>query len=350
MMSAFVSKGARVVAIGPDPEEKWEEKFADTGIVYRSVPISRNGLSIKDDLKTYRSLKRIIRQEHPDKIFTYQAKSIVYGTLAAHSVDKSIEVYSLVAGLGSIFRGKGLKNKLIKTILSTQYRLAFRYSKRVIFQNNDDRNELMSHGLLDEIKTEIVHGSGVNTDKFNQCDFPDRKAVLFIGRLIRDKGISEYLELAKRLKQKETGIRCLLVGPYDSNPSAITEEELRPYIKEGIIEYFGEQSDVRPYIAECTVYVLPSYHEGTPKTVLEAMAMGRPIVTTDAPGCRETIIDGENGFLIPVKNIDELENSVMKIINDESLINRFGEKSREIALEKYDVNKVNDSIMKIMSI
>ncbi len=349
MMHAFQAKGAEVIAVGPDSNEKWFADFKEKGIEYRSIPISRNGLNIFTDIKTFKALMGLVRETRPDKIFTYQAKTIVYGTLAAKFVGYA-EVYPLVAGLGSIFRGHGIKNKIVKAILGLQYKLAFRYSKKVIFQNTDDKSELLRLGLLVEEKACMIHGSGVNTSKFTPTAFPKKKAILYIGRLIGDKGVWEYLALAKRLHDNRNDIRCLLVGPYDTNPSAITPEELSPYIDGGIVEYLGEQKDIRPYVEQCTVYVLPSYHEGTPKTVLEAMSMGRPIVTTDAPGCRETVVNGVNGYLVPVRNVDALEKAVLNILSNPKLITAFGRKSREIAESKFDVNKVNDSIMGIMSL
>ena len=350
MMQTFYAKGAKVVAVGSESEDIWSKKFADSGIEYRAIPVSRNGLNIFSDIKTFKALKKLLSELRPQKIFTYQAKTIVYGALAAYMVNKRIEVYPLVAGLGSIFRGKGIKNTLVKTILSIQYRAAFNKSQKVIFQNNDDMSELVRRHLLPPEKCRIVHGSGVNLNKFERKDLPEKKAILYIGRLIGDKGIREYLELAKRLKENHKEIKCMLVGPFDSNPSAISPQELQPYIDGKIVEYYGEQKDVRPYLQQCSLYVLPSYHEGTPKTVLEAMAIGRPIVTTNAPGCRETVKNGVNGFLVPIKDVDALYNSVCKILENQSLAETFSAESRRIAEEKYDVRKVNANIIKIMDL
>mgnify|MGYP001532602261 FL=1 len=348
MMKSFIASGAKVYAVGNEPEENWKRRFEDEGIDYLSIPVSRNGLNVLGDVLTFQSIRRIILAIRPDKIFTYQAKTIVYGVLAARSIDKNIECFPLVAGLGSIFRGHGIKNSLIKTILGLQYKLAFKFSIKVIFQNNDDKNELLNLKLLNTDKTCIINGSGVNLDKFICVPLPSTPAILYVGRLVKDKGIGEYLNLAQRIKISGKNIRCLLVGPFDSNPSALKSEELQPYIDNGIVEYFGEQSDVRPYLAQCTVYVLPSYHEGTPKSVLEAMATGRPIVTTDAPGCRETVSDNVNGFLVPIKDTDALFNAVIKIIDNKNIARKFSVESRRIAEEKYDVNKVNTAIKKIM--
>ncbi|MDR2917476.1 MAG: glycosyltransferase [Tannerella sp.] len=160
----------------------------------------------------------------------------------------------------------------------------------------------------------------------------------------------EYLEACKIIKNKYKNVICLLVGPFDTNPSAIKEHDLKPYIEDNIIEYAGEQRDVKPYISKCSTYILPSYHEGTPRSVLQAMAMGRSIITTDAPGCRETVIDGENGFLVPVKDIDAIVDKMEHLINNPHINKQMGEKSRIIAEEKYDVRKINQVIFETMGL
>lgn len=217
-------------------------------------------------------------------------------------------------------------------------------------QLRDDKSEFINNGLLGKEKAVIINGSGVNLEKFKPVKLPQENTFLFIGRLIKDKGIMEYLEACKIVKTKYYDVRCLLVGPYDSNPSALKPEELKPYIDGEIIEYFGEKKDVRPFIAQCSTYVLPSYHEGTPKTVLEAMAMGRPIITTDAPGCRETVIDGLNGFLVPVKDSEKLARKMIWMIEHKEEVEKMGQESRKICEEKFDVNKVNEVILKTMGL
>lgn len=349
MMKDFIEKGHDVIAVGPDSEEKWKERFNLENIIYKQIYVERNGVSPIGDLKTYRDLFQFMKIEKPDKVFTYQAKTIVYGSLAA-KLNGITEIYPLVAGLGSIFRGEGLKNKIIKAIMKLEYRMAFKTSKRIFFQNHDDKNEFIRNGLVKEGKTIIINGSGVNLKKFKPKPLPDNPTFLFIGRLIKDKGVIEYLEACKRIKSKYSNVRCLLVGPYDSNPTSLQPEELQTYIDNEIIEYFGEQSDVRPFIAECSTYVLPSYHEGTPKTVLESMAMGRSILTSDAPGCRETVIDGDNGYLVKVKDIESLVDKMEYLISHPELNRKMGEKSLKIAKEKYDVKIINQTIMKSMGL
>lgn len=349
MMKEFIKHGHSVIALGPEPKSKWKNKFEENGIEYRQLFVERNGINPLSDLKTYRELREFMKKEKPDRIFAYQAKTVVYGSLAARA-NHIKEVYPLIAGLGSVFRGEGIKNRIIRTVMKIEYRLACSASKKVFFQNNDDKNEFINNGIIKEDKVVIINGSGVNLEKFKVEPLPEEPAFLFIGRLIRDKGVIEYLEACKQIKAENPKLRCLLVGPYDSNPSALQPEELKPYIDHGIIEYFGEQSDVRPYIKQCSIYVLPSYHEGTPKTVLEAMAMGRSIITSDAPGCRETVTDGFNGFLVPVRDIEFLVNKMKVLIKNPALCKSMAERSSKLANEKYDVNLVNSLIVETMGL
>ncbi|MDG5471362.1 glycosyltransferase family 4 protein [Jeotgalibacillus sp. ET6] len=349
MMKSFLSKGHTVIAVGSEPESAWKAKFQEFDIDYRQLPVERNGLNPLNDLKTFKSLYEFMKKEKPDKVFAYQAKTIVYGSIAA-KLNGISEVYPLVAGLGSVFRGNGVKNEMIKNIMKLQYRVACMFSKKIFFQNHDDKNEFLKNGLVKENKTVIINGSGVDLSKFKYEELPEEPSFLFIGRLIKDKGIMEYLEACNKIKLKYPRVRCLLVGPYDSNPSAITKEELKPYIDDKTIEYFGEQDDVRPFITQCSTFILPSYHEGTPKTVLEAMAMGRSIITTEAPGCRETVVDGVNGYLVKVKSVNELEDRMEKLINNKQRSYSMGQESAKIAIEKYDVKKVNQTIIQTMGI
>ncbi|MFZ3588953.1 glycosyltransferase family 4 protein [Bacillus sp. DJP31] len=349
MMKEFIENGHTVIALGSEPVSDWKSKFEVYNIQYRQLDVDRNGMNPLKDLRTIMSLHEFMKKERPDKVFAYQAKTVVYGSIAA-KINGITEFYPLIAGLGSIFRGTGLKNKIVKTIMKMEYRFACQFSKKVFFQNHDDKNEFTQNGLIKDDKTVIINGSGVNLDKFKPTPFPQEPSFLFIGRLIKDKGIMEYLEACKEVKKSHPKVRCLLVGPYDSNPSALKPEELKPYIKSGIIEYFGEQNDVRPFITQCTTYVLPSYHEGTPKTVLEAMAMGRSIITSNAPGCRETVTDGLNGFLVKVKDINGLVDRMEYMISNPEVIQTMGDESAKIASRKYDVKIINKTIMKSMEL
>jgi glycosyltransferase involved in cell wall biosynthesis len=349
MMRSFLRHGYAVVAVGSEPKDEWQDKFQKENIRYQSIPISRNGLNPFGDLKTYHAIKKLLEVERPDKIFCYQAKTVIYGTIAAHHVGIT-DVYPLIAGLGSIFRGQGVKNVIIRQIMKREYQYALRFAKKIIFQNRDDLECFVQERIVKRECTEIINGSGVDTRYFTPTPFPEQMTFLMISRLIRDKGVFEYLEAARAVRQKNKDVRFLLVGPYDTNPSALKPEELQGYISDGSIEYLGELTDVRPAIAQSSVYVLPSYHEGTPKTVLEAMACGRPIITTDAPGCRETVKDGVNGYLVELKNVQALIEIIMKVIDNREGLEKKGNESRKIAVEKYDVNIVNKQIEMVIGL
>jgi len=349
MMSAFAKQGHDVVALGPEPESRWVNVFKENGIRYRQFFVERNGTNPFDDIRTYRELKKLLREEKPNKVFTYQVKTVVYGSLASR-IEGVSEIYPLIAGLGSIMRGEGLKNKVFKTLLKVEYWIACTLSKKVFFQNTDDRDEFVARRLVRAHKTVIINGSGVNLDKFAPEPIPEKPAFLFIGRLIKDKGVREYLGACEQIKKEYPEVRCLLVGPYDSNPTAITANDLGPYLESGIVEYFGEQDDVRPFLKACSTFVLPSYHEGTPKTILEAMATGRSIITTDAPGCRETVVEGYNGFLVKAKSVEALVEKMRILIEDPIRNKLMAERSLTFAREKYDVKLVNELIVKTMGL
>jgi len=210
---------------------------------------------------------------------------------------------------------------------------------------------LIDKGLLKDDKIVMIHGSGVNLDNFSVSELPNNPTFLYIGRLVKDKGVGEYLKACQMIKSEyKKKVRCLLVGPYDTNPTALKPNELQTFIDDGVIEYFGEQTDVRPFIKQCSVFVLPSYREGTPKTVLEAMSMGRAIITSNAPGCKETVINGVNGYLTEVKNAMDVAEKMKELIEHPNLVTTMGLKSREMAVDKFDVRKVNHIILETMGI
>jgi glycosyltransferase involved in cell wall biosynthesis len=196
----------------------------------------------------------------------------------------------------------------------------------------------------------VVNGSGVDVREYAPAPVPDGPRFLLIARLLGDKGVREYAQAAKRIRAQRPDVVFSLVGWIDDSPDAIGRPELDAWVAEGALNYAGRLDDVRPAIAGCSVYVLPSYHEGTPRTVLEAMAMGRAIITTDAPGCRETVKDGHNGYLVPVKSVAALVEAMQRFIDDPGLAARMGDSSRIVAVEKYDVGRVNAILLRQMGI
>lgn len=346
MMKEFQLRGYEVYALGNEDEDKWKKEFSKKGIIYRKIDVERNSVNPVYDLKTLISIRRLLKEIKPDKIFTFQAKTVIYGGLAAQSLDIK-EVYPLIAGIGSIFLKDDMKTRIIRSVLIAEYKMAVKKSPAIFFQNQDDVQMFKDNGIVTKQKISMLHGSGVNIDQFTVRQLPKDTAFLCISRLIRDKGVYEYLQASRRIKKKYPNIRCMLVGPYDSNPSAITPEELAPFEKIGI-EYFGEQTDVQPFLEQCSVFVLPSYREGTPKTVLEAMASGRAVITTDAPGCRETVKDGVNGILVPVKDVDALYDAMELFIQNPEYVTKMAKNGRGIVETVFDVKLVNREICKTM--
>ena len=350
MMKEFIKRDYIVYALGNEPEEKWKEKFEIEGIRYRQIDVSRNGTNPIRDIKSLISIYNVLKELCPTKIFTYQAKTVIYGGIAASLLGIK-EVYTLIAGVGSIFLNDTVKTRLIRNIIIMEYRVALRNSKTIFFQNNDDLLVFQRCKMIsDKQRVEMIPGSGVNIDWYSMMPMPNVFGFLYIGRLIRDKGIYEYLEACRSVKKTYPNIRCLLVGPFDSNPSAFTVLQLQSYIDEGIVEFFGEQDDVRPYFAQCSVFVLPSYREGIPKTVLEAMACGRAIITTDVPGCRDTVDNGIEGWVVPAKDTEALKKAMYDSILNPQAVITMGINCRKKATDVFDVRIVNELICRTMGI
>lgn len=348
MIDEFVRRGYEVVVFGDEPRGKWDGFFEEHCVSYRTYPVSRNGMDPIADLGTLKSLIGLLRKERPDKIFTYQIKPNIYGGLAAHLSDVA-DLYMMMGGIGSIFLSEGVK-RILRGIVSAEYRFAMRYAKRVFFQNRDDAEVFVDSGILDRKKIVLINGSGVNTDEFAQCPLPEAISFIFVGRAIKDKGAKEYLLASRELKRRYPGATCHFVGDVDSNPSSLNMDNIRSFVADGSIVWHGWQDDVRPFIAMASVFVLPSYREGTPKAALEAMSMGRAVITTDAPGCREVVVRNENGLLVKPGDAKGLAEAMLKLAGEAELVKKMGNKSRELVESKFDVRIVNSTICKTMGI
>lgn len=351
LISAIQEQGFEVHVIAPFMSHISLNLLQEQGIVVHQIALDRTGLNPIGDIRTLWELFTTIRKIKPDYSIAYTIKPVIYGSLASRFAGVK-NSFSLITGLGYAFTGEAKgKRKLIQKILQFFYRIALKNNEIVFFQNRDDltlfqKLRLVTHNN----KTVVVNGSGIDISAFTKAPIPQQCDFLLIARLLGDKGVREYAEAAKMLKVTHPTSTCRLVGWIDDNPDAIEQNELDEWIHAGYIDYIGRLSDVQPAIKSCAVYVLPSYREGTPRTVLEAMAMGRPIITTDAPGCRETVVCGCNGYLVPVKDSLAIYEKMVQLIEDKSLVERMGSKSREIAEQKFDVNKVNALMLKEMGL
>jgi len=351
LLRKFTKAGYSVIACAPGNDNSTSSKLNTLGIRYCNISLKRQGLNIFHDIQTIYHLLNLIKYEKPEIVLGYTIKPVIYGSLAAHIAGVK-NIYSIITGIGYALYGITNKQKVIGTITRKLYQIILKYNKKVFFQNPDDINYFFENNLVNERNNAVlINGSGVDLDYYNKCTTASSPIkFLLISRLLKEKGIIEFTAAAKRLKLKYPDTTYQLIGWIDDSPSAISMSQLNDWKEEGSIQYLGFKEDVRPYIEKTSIYVLPSYREGTPRTVLEAMAMGRPIITTDAPGCRETVENGRNGFLVPVKDSTALEEAMEKFIKYPELIEKMGKESRKIAEEKYNVHKVNKVIMDEMGL
>ncbi|MCX7864588.1 MAG: glycosyltransferase family 4 protein [Novosphingobium sp.] len=354
LIKRLLKEGYRVHVACPllNDEPRTRQWLASRGVAAHEIPLSRTGLDPLTDLRTLFTLGRLMRKLRPEVSIAYTIKPVIWGTLAAAWAGVPRRV-ALITGLGYAFTGKGsAKRRLAQIIARTLYRLALKRATLAFFQNPDDLADFAAwHILPAALPVQIVNGSGVDTAFYAPAPLPGgRLRFLLIARLLGDKGIREYVAAASKIRALGRNAEFHLVGGLDTNPDAIPADEVNGWVRDGIITWHGSAIDVRPHIAAAHVYVLPSYREGTPRTVLEAMAMGRPAITTDAPGCRETVIDGQNGFLVPIRDVEALTEAMLRFLDDPALVGRMGAQARRIAVDKYDVEKVNQSMMDAIGI
>lgn len=353
LLLAMKRSGHEVTAVAPECDDNDEVRgyLAEIGVRFISINLSRSGINPLQDFLTYRCVRSVVYEIRPDILLAYTAKPVIYGGLAARYMG-NIRFFPMITGLGYAFtKGVGVKRKLLSLLISRLYRYSLRYAGMVFFQNPDDEQLFRDVGILPkQVNSIVVNGSGVDLDAFSLEPIPKRHIFLMLSRLVVDKGVREYVQAARIVKQRFPQVEFRLGGGLDSNPAAIQADELQLWIDSGVINYLGDLKFVHSSLANCRYYVLPSYREGTPRSVLEAMAVGRPIITTDTPGCRETVADGDNGFLVPVKSVDALVQAMECFIKDPSLAEQMGQRSRQIAEEKYDVHKVNNVMLQEMGL
>jgi glycosyltransferase involved in cell wall biosynthesis len=351
LLRELVARGFSVTACAPDAPDGVRAFLASIGVEYVDVPIARAGMNPIGDWATLQSLKRVINTRKPDVVLAYTAKPVIYSSLAARGAG-STRVYAMITGLGYAFGDGSWRQRLVGAGVQSLYRRALKRSAGVMFQNPDDRDLFRARGLLPaQVPVRVINGSGVDLAHFAPQPLPARPVFLLMARLLADKGVREYHAAAQRVKLRYPDARFQLAGNIDPNPSSISAAELQAWAQEGAIEYLGKLEDVRPALAAARVYVLPSYREGTPRTVLEAMATGRPIITTDAPGCRETVVDGVNGFRVPPKDAGALAAAMIRMIEAPEIeIQRMADASLAMARDRYDVHKVNADILDFMGL
>lgn len=353
LLAEMVRRGHTVLAFAPNHNAVSRAALAGLGVETVDYSVSRSGTNPLRELGSIFELRRLLRQQRVELSFAYSIKPVIYGTIAAWLAGVPRR-YGLIEGLGFAFtegNGQSWTRRMLRTVITTLTRFAGRRIHRMVFLNRDDQKEFLDRGLIGKEKTRLMGAIGLDLSDWPTAPFPEGPVTfILVARMLRDKGIVEYVEAARILKRSLPETRFLLVGGLDKNPAALRREELAAWVAEGIVEWPGHV-EVRPWIAAAHVFVLPSYYrEGVPRSTQEAMAMGRPVVTTDMPGCRETVVDGVNGYLVPARDVPALSEAMRRFIEAPSRINLMGRESRQKAERDFDVHRQNDRLLTCMDI
>ena len=331
LIKTLQKNGHRVTAIAPG--DNYVNLLQDEGVECFSIGLNSKGMSVIEDLKLVKSYYKAFKKIKPDVILSYTIKPNIYGNYAAKIL--GIPVINNVSGLGTVF----IKKNLATLIVSALYRTAFQNSNWIFFQNSEDQNLFLKKKLAKKAKTSLIPGSGVNLEKFQLNRTKNKgKNILFVGRLIGDKGIREFIEAGKILHQKYPDVKFNMVGEFGyNNKTAVTKEEFDAWLSLPQFQYLGKVDNMQEVLADADIMVLPSYREGLSKSLIEACAMKLPIVTTNVPGCREVVDDGYNGYLCKMKSSEDLAEKIEIIINaSEKERIRMGYNARERAKELFD--------------
>jgi glycosyltransferase involved in cell wall biosynthesis len=344
LMRALKEKGYEVMAISPE-DGKYSELLRREFSFFPVKNLDRKGTNPIKDLKLFFEYFLLFRKLKPDLVINFTIKPNTYGSISAGLL--GIPSISVITGLGYVFIRESWLTKFVKLL----YWMAFRFNRAVVFQNSEDMKTLKN---LCEGRCLLIESSGVDLKHFDPelCKEAkkDEFTFLFVGRLLTDKGIYELIRAYEKLKKEKPKVKLIIVGsPDEGNPNSISKGELEKWVKEGLIEWYGFQEDVRPFYCMANCVVLPSYREGVPRVLLEAMAMEKPIITTDAPGCRNVCVDGVNGFLVKPRDVESLYLAMKKAVEmGEAELRKMGKKGRKIVEQKYEISKIVSEYVKII--
>ncbi|HNQ27404.1 MAG TPA: glycosyltransferase family 4 protein [Aquaticitalea sp.] len=350
LMRCLIKNDYEVFTAAPDYTEEDLKDIRNIGATPLTFALQRTGLNPFKDLKSIKELRSLIKDNKINLVFPYTVKPVIYSSMAANMC--KVPVVSLITGLGYTFSGVSTKSKILQKFNEMLYKLSIRKNKVIVFQNKDDYQLFLDRKvILKHQRVAFVSGSGVNLDRFRfkEKNVKDGVSFLLIARLIEEKGIALYMDAAKLLKAKYPSTSFHLIGAPETSPTAIDEEELKALHQQGIMVFHGPQENIEEHLHKTDIFVLPSYYrEGLPRTNLEACACGNPIITTDSVGCRESVKEGINGFLIEPKNLNALINAMEYFIVNPNKINEMGFNSRKYAEERFDVNIINNDLVTLI--
>lgn len=353
LLAEMRNRGHEVIAMAPDFDASTRADIRAMGVETVDFAMSRSGTNPLKEIAVIADLRRLMRMHQPDVSFAYFLKPVMYGMIASRMAGVPGR-FGLIAGLGYAFTDDGrpnLQRHIARFSGSLMMRLTTVCANRILFQNPNDLEESLSIGLVVPAKASLVGATGVDLDDWRPVPLPEGSITfILVARLLRDKGIGEFVEAARILRRDFPDAQFLVVGGIDDNPVGITREEMDAWVAEGLIEWPGHVK-VKPWLARAHVFVLPSYYrEGVPRSTQEAMALGRPVITTDAPGCRETVVEGHNGFMIPPRDPQALAMAMRHFIDNPGDIARMGAESRKLAEERFDVHLQNDKLLGYMGL
>jgi glycosyltransferase involved in cell wall biosynthesis len=347
----LVDSGVQVFTLAPDINAEMWRALEQIGAKPVHITLSRVGLNPLSNLWDAMSLMRLLRRLRPDVTLTYLIKPVIFGTVAAYFAGVSRRI-SMIEGLGYVYTnpegGLTWRRKMLRFVVSLLYSGALSLADRVMFLNHDDIREFVDARLVSPAK--VVHIDGIGVDLNCWEEHPaclDPVTFVLVARLLREKGVVEFVDAARIVKARYPEVRFVLLGSVDLNPSSMAQEEVQAWVDEGVVEWPGHV-DVKPWLNRSSVFVLPSYREGLPRSTQEAMAVGRAVITTDVPGCRETVVDGVNGYLIDAKSSNQIAGAMTKFVDCPSKILEMGRESRKIAESRFDVSRINKQIIEIL--
>jgi len=349
LMKEIQNRGFNIYAAAPTISKENLQILKNHNICFLALDLQRKSLNPLNFIFSIFSLRKVIQSLKPSHIFSYMHKSILATGLATLFFS-DVKKYYMVTGLGHLFERNTFLMNLIQKPALILFKITFNGAKRVFFQNIDDFQRFLSLSLFAETKGKIVNGSGVNLDKFQYSKLPSQPIFMTMGRLLESKGLREFARAAKIVKRSNPNARFLLYGYSDNHEDSIEESEITEHWKDNYgVEFLGFSKDPAMAYLKCSTFVLLSYREGTPRSSLEAMAMGRPIITTNVPGCRETVINNKNGYLVAVKDHEEAAQAMIKLC-DKDIREEMGLQSFNLAKDKFDVKKVNASIIECLEL
>ncbi len=337
----LIDSGYTVATVAFDDQYKAE--VMELGVDFYCINDKNRSINPLKILNLKKKYVRIIKEYKPDVAFTFMLKPNIFGTRAAKKAGVR-KIFSMVEGTGDVFINNSFKWKLIRFVVCKMYRKSFKLSQKVIFLNNDDKKEFLDRKLVKSEQCEMIHGIGVDLQHFEQKPLTNNKTFLMIARMLKTKGIMEYCQAARAVKNKYPDA----IFNYIGGEGTVTVADIQEYIDDGSINYLGTTDDVRPQLEESSVYVLPSYREGMSVSIMEAQSVGRAVITTDTNGCRDMILDGENGFLVEVGNPEQLAEKMEWFLNNPENISEMGKSARRFAQEHFDQVKINEKLLMLM--